>query len=171
MNNNLINTLPMNIKEKIILFLEFRPVPIGKIAKEFNINVVVTNLTSNYAGIIDNTKESIKISINKINSRQKQRCSFGILLAYYLLNYNNDNILNQCFLENSLFKIINNKKNIKQDLMFQSYQLASEILIPTNKSLTDLNYLKNNLNTENLKMIESKWEVNNFLLRVKLTYI
>ncbi|MDI2091639.1 ImmA/IrrE family metallo-endopeptidase [Commensalibacter oyaizuii] len=162
MARQLLETLPDQTKKLITPFLGMRPVPLGKIAKEFGVKVFTSPLEQGISGQIAKEGNDFVIRINKYESRQRQRFTLAHELAHFFLHKD----------------IIENEGSIKDNTLYrsgnsdaveaQANRLAAEIIMPDEKIKDDLNYLRQNMDEETFDMIASKWEVSNQALRIKL---
>ncbi|MDI2113080.1 ImmA/IrrE family metallo-endopeptidase [Commensalibacter nepenthis] len=165
MAKQLLETLPDQTKKLITRYLDMRPVPLGKIAKEFGVKVFTSPLEQGISGQIAKENGDFVIRINKYESRQRQRFTLAHELAHYFLHKD----------------IIENEGPIKDNILYrsgksdtveaQANRLAAEIIMPDEKIKSDLNQLRKNMDEETFDMIASKWEVSNQALRIKLSTV
>lgn len=163
MSKKLLESLPKHIKDKIRPYLEKRPVPLGRIAREFGIKVFTSPLEQGISGQIAKEGDEFVIRVNKYESRQRQRFTLAHELAHFFLHRD----------------IIEKKGSIKDSILYRSgnsdvveYEansLAAEIVMPDEKIKVDLDYLRKHMDEETFDMIASRWEVSNQALRIKLT--
>lgn len=161
--SNLLNGLPKNIKDKIRPYLEKRPVPLGRIAREFGIKVFTSPLEQGVSGQIAKEGDDFVIRVNKYESRQRQRFTLAHELAHFFLH--RDIIEKKGSIQDSILYRSGNSDVVE----YEANSLAAEIVMPDEKIKVDLDYLRKHMEEEIFDMIASKWEVSNYALRVKLT--
>lgn len=163
MHEKLLTSLSNDVQNKIIPYLNYRPVPLGKIAKSLGIQVFLSKLESGISGLIRKEEGKFVIKINMYEARSRQRFTLAHELAHFLLH---QDILNK---DEEIRDTIMYRSGNSDKIEYDANRLAAEILMPDDKAKNDLDWLRNNMSEDNFDMIASKWEVSNLTLRIKLT--
>ena len=114
--------LPQTQKEIILAFQKELPVPIGAIAKSFDIQIKVATLPTNISGEIKEEQRKVVIKVNRHDVKERQRFTVAHEIAHFLLHRE--------YLKNGITDSVLYRSALSNDLEFQANRLAADIVMP-----------------------------------------
>ena len=141
------------------------PVKIGKLCKQFNLNVLISHMPSGIAGQIRKVDENYEISVSRYDPKVRQRFTIAHELAHFLLH---KDIIDQT--ENGITDTILYRSNAPLKIEFEANRLAADILMPSSQLIKIIRDAFNNKVTDEvIETLARKFEVSTAAMEVRLS--
>lgn len=144
-------------------FLDQKPVPLGKIAKSLEIDVIVSSLPPGISGQISNANGKFEIRINRNESRERQRYTLAHELAHFLLH--RDRISDGTTIkDNRLYR-----SGAPEQVEYEANRLAADLIMPEHMIARDVHRLNGFSLEDALEKLASEWQVSKSALEIRLS--
>ena len=153
------------VLSKIAPYLSIVPVPLGKIAGELGVQVLLSTLPRGISGQIGrNDHGRYVIKINRHEARHRQRFTLAHELAHFLLH---KDIIDQSggFEENVLLR-----SGQPMNIEYQANRLASDLVMPSESLSHALKGLKGPITEEAIGSLAEKFGVSVAAMEIKLQF-
>lgn len=141
-----------------------KPVRLGMLAKELNINVKLSSLGRGQSGLIESKDGSYTIKINRHETRERQRFTLAHEIAHFLLHrdaIDKDGEIR----DNVLYR-----SSQPERLEYEANRLAADLIMPIDQVESDLAIINVPVSDTVIECLAREWQVSKAAMEIRLSY-
>lgn len=155
--------IPEPQKSIVEKYLQQKPVPLGKLAKELGIDVKLSTLGRGVSGLIEKADNGYTIKINRHETRERQRYTLAHEISHFLLHrelIDSDGEIR----DNVLYR-----SGQPEEVEFEANRLAADLIMPADQVEADLNSLGAPVSDAVIEQLAAEWQVSNAAMEIRLS--
>lgn len=144
-------------------YMQEKPVPLGKLAKDLGINVKVSALGRGQSGLIEKNDDSYTIKINRHETRERQRFTLAHEMAHFLLHREVIDADGE-IRDNVLYR-----SGQPEQLEYEANRLAADLIMPIDRVQFDLASTGVPVTDDVIERLAQEWQVSKAAMEIRLS--